>query len=131
MRFLVHGAIHPDAQSALQRHEHVCHALLELSADSDAPGELADSPELLLPLLDKKQWNLLTTETEFVNGAYEKHVEFSGIIVLILDDPEVLHDQDKAIDRLFERYPRLTPRRLYTVTPSRVKIRQLPGATGH
>ena len=36
--------------------------------------------------------------------------------------------QATAIPRLFKRYPRLTPRRLYTVTPNRVKIRQLPGA---
>jgi hypothetical protein len=35
-------------------------------------------------------------------------------------------EQDDAITRLFERYKRLTPGRLYTVTGSRVKIRQLP-----
>jgi hypothetical protein len=55
-------------------------------------------------------------------------VQFANAIVLILDDPDDLHDQGAAITRLFERYKRLTPRRLYTVTRSRVKIRQLPGA---
>jgi hypothetical protein len=31
------------------------------------------------------------------------------------------------VDRLFDRYKRLSPGRLYTVTGSRVKVRQLPG----
>jgi hypothetical protein len=35
-------------------------------------------------------------------------------------------EQDDAIDRLFTRYKRLTPGRLYTVTETRVKVRQLP-----
>ena len=38
-----------------------------------------------------------------------------------------LHTCVDAIDRLFARYKRLSPRRLYTVTATRVKIRQLPG----
>ncbi len=125
MRFLIHGAVHPDAAAALVRHEQACHAILELSDDAAA----ADNPVLLLPLLEKRQWNLLTTDTEFVRSLYEKKVEFSGVIVQLLDDPAVLENQGAAIDRLFERYKRLTPRRLYTVTASRVKIRQLPG--GH
>jgi hypothetical protein len=36
-------------------------------------------------------------------------------------------EQDDAIDRLFARYKRLSPGRMYTVTGTRVKIRQLPG----
>jgi hypothetical protein len=131
MRFLVYGAVHPEGQDALVKHEHACHALLELSGDLAAAGgeEAAGKPAVLLPLLEKKQWNLVTTETEFVRAVYEEKVVFKGVIVLILDDPAVLHDQGAAIERLFERYKRLTPGRLYTVTPSRVKIRQLPG--GH
>jgi hypothetical protein len=35
--------------------------------------------------------------------------------------------QAEAIGRFFERYPRPAPGRLYTITPSRVKVRQLPG----
>jgi hypothetical protein len=35
-------------------------------------------------------------------------------------------EQDDAVDRLFTRYKRLTPERLYTVTETRVKVRQLP-----
>ncbi len=127
MRFCIHGPVHPEAQTALRQHKHATHSLLELSADTDAPTEVADDPALLLPLLEKRQWNLLTADNDFVRAIYDKKVTFAGIIVHILDDPAVLHDQGQAIERLFERYSRLTPRRLYTVTPSRVKIRQLPG----
>ncbi len=132
MRFLIHGAVHPEAMEALAKHEHACHALMELAGEAEQAGgtEAASAdPAILLPLLDKKQWSLLTTDTAFVRDLYEKKVEFAGAVVQILDDPDVLHDQGPAIDRLFERYKRLTPRRLYTVTASRVKIRQLPG--GH
>jgi hypothetical protein len=132
MRFLIHGPVHPEAAEALAKHEHACHAMLELSEEAEAAGgaeRVTGDPALLVPLLEKRQWNLLTTDTDFVRDLYEKHVEFNGVIVQIFDDPDVLHDQGAAIDRLFERYKRLTPRRLYTVTASRVKIRQLPG--GH
>jgi hypothetical protein len=134
MRFLLHGVIHPDAAKALAKHEHAVHTALELSGDTDAPAEMLSDPELLLALLEKKQWNLVTTDTGFVQQMYEQKVNFPGVIVLLLDtettpeSPTPQAGQDEGIDRLFERYPRLTPRRLYTVTPSRVKIRQLPGA---
>ena len=123
MRFLIHGAIHADAQKALLKHEHHCHTL---PADTDAA--VAEAPAELCKLLAKQQWNLLTTDSDFVARLYEEHVNFAGVIVLLLDDPAVLNDQPAAIDRLFERYHRLSSWRLYTVTASRVKIRQLPGA---
>jgi hypothetical protein len=129
MRFLIHGPVHPDVQAALIKRKHACHALLELSADTDAPDEIANDPAALLPIVDKRQWNLLTADNDFVRAVFEKKVPFRGLIVHVLDDPDVLDDQGQAVDRLFERYPRLTPRRLYTITPNRVKIRQLPG--GH
>ena len=128
MRFLIHGNINPEGQQAMVKHEHALHTMLELSEEAAASDNLEDSPANLLKVLAKRQWNLLTTDTQFVHQMYEQKVEFSGVIVLLLDDPAVLHDQGPAVDRLFERYKRLTPRRLYTITASRVKIRQLPGA---
>jgi len=130
MRFLIHGAVHPDAVAAMKKHEQACHTMLELSSETDAPNEVGDSPMELCKVLEKKQWNLLTTDGDFVHKLYEEHVIFTGVIVFIVDDPVVLKDQGPAVDRLFERYPRLTPRRMYTVTASRVKVRQLPGANG-
>jgi len=129
MQFLIHGAVNPEAPEALTRHEHVCHTQLELSGETDTPVEAGGDVGVLLELIAKKQWNLVTTDSELVRALYEKKIPFAGVVVLILDDPDELHDQGQAIDRLFERYKRLTPGRLYTVTPSRVKIRQLPG--GH
>lgn len=127
MRFLVHGTITPEGQQAMLANEQALHTVMELSEDGVTEATL-DSPAELLKLLAKKQWNLFTTDGAFVDRVYEEHVEFAGVIVLLLDDPEVLDDQAPAVERLFERYKRLTPRRLYTITPSRVKIRQLPGA---
>lgn len=146
MRFLIHGNILPQAPAALAKHDHICHTLHDLVAGNpdvsgaDASGAdalvgssgeaaPATNPALLLPLLSKKQWNLLTTDSDFIRNLYEHKLLFQGIIVLLLPDPDSSHDQGQAITRLFERYKRLTPGRLYTVTPSRVKIRQLPG--GH
>ena len=127
MRFLVHGTITPEGQQAMLKNEQALHTVMELSEDGITEAML-DSPAELLKMLAKKQWNLFTTDGDFVDRLYEEHVEFNGVIVLLLDDPAVLDDQAPAVERLFERYKRLTPRRLYTITPSRVKIRQLPGA---
>jgi len=126
MRFLIHGAVKPEAGAALVQQEHACHALAEL-LDGAAAADVGSDPAELLGLLEKRQWNLLTTDRALVNTVYENKIAFAGVIVLILDDPETPADQAQAVARLFERYKRLTPRRLYTVTPSRVKIRQLPG----
>lgn len=127
MRFLVQGDLHADALAAMTKHEQVCHTLADLSAGNEGISEVRTSPKELLPLLEKKQWQLLTTDAAFVREMYEQKYPFSGIIVLLLESVAGT-GQAGGIDRLFERYKRLTPRRLYTVTASRVKIRQLPGA---
>lgn len=128
MQFFVHGAVSPDAQEALRKHEQAVHTALELSADTDAPAELEDNPRELFKLLQQKQWHLFTTDADLIHQIYEDKIEFpGGIIVFMLDNPDVLNDQGAAVDRLFERYKRLTPKRLYTITASKIKIRQLPG----
>jgi hypothetical protein len=135
MHFLIHGAVPPDVAAALTKKQHAAHALVEL-ADDDAgtpvplPENAAADPALLLPFLDKRQWNLFTADANLVRDLYERKILFRGIIVLLLPDPDAPSAGPDAVDRLFERYKRLTPGRLYTVTPSRVKIRQLPGAGG-
>jgi hypothetical protein len=129
MHFLLHGSLPPTLSAALVQKDQTPHTLAELAAKPAAPPDpaaLAD-PAVLLPLLDITQWHLLTTDAAFVRGLYEKKLLFRGIIVLLLPDPA---DNPLPIPRLFERYKRLTPGRLYTITPNRVKIRQLPGAAG-
>lgn len=122
MRFYLHGTVSPEAVAALTRHGHAAHPAKELAeADAGPPTE----PRELLAALTKKQWVLLTADAQLVHAIYDQRLAFpGGLIVLLLDNAV---SQAAAVDRLFARYPRLTPKRLYTVTPSRVKIRQLPG----
>lgn len=128
MHFFVHGAVSPDAQEALLKHEHRVHTAMELSAETDAPAELEEHPRELFKLLQAKQWHLFTTDADLIHQMYEEKIEFpGGVIVFMMDNPDVLNDQGEAVDRLFERYRRLTPKRLYTITASKIKIRQLPG----
>ncbi len=131
MRFLLHGTPPPppDTQAALTKHEQTAHQISELAGIADSPEEAAQSPATLLPLLEKKQWNLLTTDTNFIHAIYDKKLEFKGIIIFLQGESATAETDPKStpIARRFDRYKRLTPRRLYTITPSRVKIRQLPG----
>jgi hypothetical protein len=92
----------------------------EISLASDAPA--AD----VFREANKNQLDLITADAAIANAPYEERLPFGRSIVLLNVEPGDV-EQDDAIDRLFERYKRLTPGRLYTVTGSRVKIRQLPG----
>jgi hypothetical protein len=122
----MHGTVGDAARKALEKQEHTGCTMADL--DSDAPDAISEGgTEGLLGRLQKKQWNLMTTDGDLVRDLYEKKVQFKGVIVQILSSDAAEHAD--AVERLFERYKRLTPGRLYTVTGSRVKIRQLPG--GH
>ena len=74
----------------------------------------------------KAQLDVVTTDGALAEAPFLLDKPFGrSIVYLQLEGGDV--EQDDAIDRLFARYKRLTPGRLYTVTGSRVKIRQLPG----
>jgi hypothetical protein len=124
VRWLVHGNITPACVEALRRHEQQAQSL------TDAGLSESSSPAEVFEVVRKRQLELLTTEGTLADAPYD---EGAGIAVphdrvfvyLQLEGGEV--EQDDAIDRLFERYKRLAPGRLYTVTATRVKVRQLPG----
>jgi hypothetical protein len=125
MRFAAHGNVTPETIAALKAAGHHVHALSELTSDEISdPAALA--PVDLLAALVRKQWQLITTDGALVHTIFENKLEFPrGLIVHIqTEDPA---DHPAAIARLFERYSRLTPKRMYILTASRVKIRQLPG----
>ena len=62
-----------------------------------------------------KQLDLLTVDASLVNAIFEESIPFNRVVVYLqLEGGDV--EQDDAIDRLFKRYKRLTPGRLYTVT---------------
>lgn len=122
MQWLIHGPKTTGAVAeALKRHQDKVHAASELELAADAP--LLE----VLKAAQAKQWDVVTTDQDLAHTPFEAQFPFSRCIVYLqLEGGDV--EQDDAIDRLYERYKRLSPRRLYTVTGSRVKIRQLPGA---
>src|SRR6478672_5459522 len=110
MRWLLHGPMTTAVADALKRHGHQASA----TADLNLPPETAPVDVLL-------------TDGALAEAPFLLDKPFGrSIVYLQLEGGDV--EQDDAIDRLFDRYKRLTPGRLYTVTGSRVKIRQLPGA---
>lgn len=104
----------------MRRHEQQVHELSELNLPADAPlGEI-------LKAAQSKQWEILTADAGLIKATVEERTGFSRTIVYLQLEGEDV-EQDDAVDRLFDRYKRLSPRRLYTVTGTRVKVRQLPG----
>ena len=120
MQWLVHGTLTAAAGEALKRHGHSVHALEEAQLGPDSPAAE------VLKSAQGRQWDLITNDASLAGAPFEQGLSFNRCIVYLqLEGGDV--EQDDAIDRLFDRYKRLTPRRLYTVTTTRVKIRQLPG----
>jgi len=119
MRWLLHGNLTSAVADALKRHEHMPFSFAELGVpDGATHGEVVRAARA-------KQWDIVTSEAELVNSVFDEDIWFNrSIVFLQLSGGDV--EQDDAIDRLFQRYKRLTPGRLYTVTESRVKVRQLP-----
>jgi hypothetical protein len=117
MRWLLHGPITPAVAEALRSRGDAVESL-ELPADASSFD--------LLKTAQSKQLDVMTADAKLVNEIFSEDIHFNrSVVFLQLEGGEV--EQDDAIDRLFERYKRVTPGRLYTVTGSRVKVRQLPG----
>src|SRR5215468_719135 len=110
MQWLLHGTMTSAVAEALERHEHQVHNAAELQLAPDVvPADILKSAQ-------KKQWDILTTDSALADAPFTQNIPFNRTIVhLHLEGGDV--EQDDAIDRLFERYKRLSPRRLYTVTP--------------
>jgi len=113
VRWLLHGNLTTATGDALKRHGHQLVELPELATD---PAPNAAS---VLAAAKKAQLDVLTADP------LEQSTDFNrSLVFLQLAGGDV--EQDDAIDRLFKRYKRLSPGRIYTVTGSRVKVRQLP-----
>ena len=124
MRFLLHGQLGPG----------VADALVELGHAPATPREFhlpdAATPAQVIEICRVKQHELLTASRDFLDAvlpASGRREIFARVLVYLQDAPE---DHALSVHRLFERYKRLTPGRLYTVTAGRVKVRQLPGEPG-
>lgn len=120
MRWLLHGNVTPAAAEALKRHKQ------ETQTPDDVGLAPASPAADVLAAARKAQLEILTADPELANAPFEEGQRFGRTMVLLgVEGGDV--EQDDAIDRLFNRYKRLSPGRLYTVTAARVKIRQLPG----
>jgi predicted nuclease of predicted toxin-antitoxin system len=117
MRWLLHGKFDPTVAEALHAHGHQTRTLAEMGVAEDAAGEE------VLAAAQKAQLDLLTADADTATRPFETKSPFGRCIALLTEESM----QAEAIGRFFERYPRPAPGRLYTITPSRVKVRQLPG----
>jgi hypothetical protein len=120
MRWLLHGKITSAAVEALKRHEQEGRTPTDVGLpDGASSAEIFEAAR-------KAQLEIITSDQAFAHAPFEQKLRYGRTMVFLnVGEGEV--EQDDAIDRLFARYKRLSPGRLYTVTGSRVKIRQLPG----
>jgi predicted nuclease of predicted toxin-antitoxin system len=121
MRFLLFGNLTPAVAAAVVRHKH--------QAVTPDTVQLSDAtPKLdVLKAAQKAQLDIITSDGDLAEAPYKHDFYFQrSLVFLQLTGGDV--EQDDAIDRLFERYKAPKPKRLYTVTEGRVKVRQLPGA---
>ncbi len=114
MRWLLHGQIASSVAEALRRHE-------QTSAAAEANLTALE----LFESARKQQMEVMTADATLAASLFAHEAEFKRLIVHLNVEHGAV-EQDDAVDRLFARYKRLTPGRLYTVTASRVKVRQLP-----
>lgn len=120
MRWLVHGTMTSAVASALKAREDKVVLPAEAGLAADAPASL------VLDAARAQQLDICTDDAALAEAAAHAKPLNRSVVYLQLEGGDV--EQDDAIGRLFVRYKRLTPNRLYTVTGSRVKIRQLPGS---
>lgn len=119
MQWVLYGSLTAAVGEALKRFGHNVHTLEEMGLKAQP------TTRDIVWTANKKQWDLITNDATLVQWIYDDGFPFRrSLVFLQLEGGEV--EQDDAITRLFDRYKRLTPGRLYTVTGSRVKIRQLP-----
>jgi len=119
MIWLLHGNLSAALGEALVRHRQEVRQYAQLELPAGA------APMDIVKAVEKRQWDVITTDDALPAAVYARRYPFSRTIVYLqFVGGEV--EQDDAIDRLFRRYKRLSPRRLYTLTATRVKIRQLP-----
>jgi hypothetical protein len=119
MRWLLHGKLTNAVAEALKRHGH--------EVVDPATGDLTpeSEPAAVLEAARDGQLDLLTADAALAHAPFELAFWFNrSMVFLQLEGGDV--EQDDAVDRLFQRYKRLAPGRLYTVTATRVKVRQLP-----
>ncbi|MFT3786672.1 MAG: hypothetical protein QM770_10965 [Tepidisphaeraceae bacterium] len=122
MRFLVHVNLTSAVNAALVRHGHIAVSMQEAILPDELP------PSELLQEAHRKQLDVITADRELAQFARTTAIKFDrSIVFLQLRESDGDVEQDDAIDRLFDRFSRLKPGMLYTVTEQQVKTQQLKG----
>ena len=117
MRWLLHGQMTGAVADALSKRGDEIQTV-HLPAQAAAQD--------VLKAAATNQLDVISTDGKLATAPFELDWVFPrSIVYLQLQGADI--EQDDAIRRLFERYRRLAPGRLYTVTATRVKVRQLPG----
>ncbi len=120
MRWMLNGPVSEAAAEVLRgRGDEV------VEASGIEPPLSADAPAYL-KALQRAQVDVLSADETLHAAIYAAGFPFRRSIVYF-QSARAEAEQAEALERLFERYKRLTPGRLYTITGSRVKVRQLPG----
>ena len=120
MRWLVHGSLTEAASEALKRHRQEVRRPADIGLAPDA------TPAQVLEAARKAQLEIISDDELLARALLDSQARFGRSMVLLnVESGDI--EQDDAIDRLFARYKRLSPARLYTVTGSRVKVRQVRG----
>ena len=121
MRWLLHGPMTSAVADALRGRG-------DTVIDAGSVGIAPDAAHAdVLQAAHKAQLDLMTSDAKLAESPFAADAPPFRRSIVYLQLPGGDVEQDDAVDRLFERYKRLTPGRLYTVTGTRVKIRQLPG----
>jgi hypothetical protein len=118
MQWLLHGRPTVALGEALRSRGDTVHGVEELSLPAGA------SAAEVLEAARVRQWDVITTDSALPEAAGELARPFARSIVLLLVEQGDV-EQDDAVERLFHRYKRLTPGRVYAITGGRVKVRQL------
>jgi len=118
MQWLIHNSL-PGVAEALTALEHKSHAIEELALAPEATSEQ------ILAAARAKQWDIITSDSSLALAPFDLPGVYNRCIVFLqLQGGET--EWFVAISRLFERFKRPAQGRLYTVTGTRVKVRQLP-----
>ena len=121
MRFVLYGNFGDGTAAQLREGGHVAITPVDLGLD------VAADPLDVREAARKQQYEIVVPDRQTLDALLPNSANrqtFGRVLVFLRDQPE---DHALAVMRLFERYKRLTPGRLYTVSSGRVKVDQLPG----
>ncbi len=121
MRFLLYGTFGDGTAEQFREGGHAVVTPVDLGL------EVAADPLDVREAARKQQYEIVVPDRHTLDALLPRSAAretFGRVLVYLRDEPA---DHALAVLRLFERYKRLTPGRLYTVSSGRVKVDQLPG----